>query len=116
MKTTVPKRIRDKAMRAICDFHAKAPEGYSIGPSYLYDHGVPKTMDAGLVVDVLCAMGYITFQSPFPNHVKRICLTDAGKCYFEKKSDITREKVVEWVRYCITTAIAVAAFIKSFFF
>lgn len=116
MKTTVPKRVRDKAMRAICDFYAGSLEGYPIGPAYLYNHGVPKTMDAALVVDVLCAMGYITFQSPFPNYVKEIRLTDAGKCYFEKKADLTRKNIVEWVRYSITTAIAIAAFVKSFFF
>lgn len=45
-----------------------------------------------------------------------ITLTPKGEAYVEELIRNRRKAVSEWVRYGITTAIALAAFIKSFFF
>lgn len=48
---------------------------------------------------------------------KRIYKIDLpGKAYVEEKVALAHDKRVENIRYIITTIIAVAAFIKSFFF
>ena len=46
----------------------------------------------------------------------KIFCTSLGKKYVEDYFEKRNGKIVEWVRYSITTAIALAAFIKSFFF
>lgn len=43
-------------------------------------------------------------------------ITELGLDYLLYVGRKTKEKRTEWLRYTITTAIAVAAFIKSFFF
>ena len=43
-------------------------------------------------------------------------ITLDGKAELDMAQKISHEKKVEWIRYWITTSIAVAAFIKSFFF
>lgn len=43
-------------------------------------------------------------------------ITFEGKIVLESEAKISKAKRNEWIRYTITTAIAVAAFIKSFFF
>lgn len=48
---------------------------------------------------------------------KRIYKIDLpGKAYVEEKAALVHDKRVENIKYIITTVIAVAAFIKSFFF
>ncbi len=117
MKSVNPikKKHRDIAMQAICDFHAHRDPGHSIGPKYLYYHGLPESIDANYLVEILQSMGYITCKKDIHGN-KEISLTDVGKHYFETNMDLTHEKRVEWIRYIITTGIAVSAFVKSFFF
>ena len=43
-------------------------------------------------------------------------ITFQGKAALESEHKISKEKRNEWIRYWITTVIALAAFIKSFFF
>ena len=43
-------------------------------------------------------------------------ISDKGKHYLQFQQEKRKRKQIEWIRYIITTAIAVAAFIKSFFF
>ena len=49
-------------------------------------------------------------------HVGSYTISDAGLFALEKSSRADKRERVENLRYWITTAIAVAAFIKSFFF
>lgn len=112
----ISKRNRDKAMRIICDFNVNRDRKAFITTESLYGLGFPKDVDAKQTVDVLEAMGYVTYFDLFQRGSKFIELTDEGKCYFERKADRSREKRIEWIRYIITTLIALAAFIKSFFF
>lgn len=107
----IPKRDRDKAMKIICDFHASKEPGRSIGPLYLTKHGLSEHVNADHVVEVLRSMGYVTYRKNPDGRICEINLTDSGKCYFEKKKDISHEKRVEWIRYIITTVIAALALI-----
>lgn len=43
-------------------------------------------------------------------------ITYEGKIALESEQKLSRTKRLEWLRYIITTFIAAAAFIKSFFF
>ncbi len=109
------KRTRNQAMRIICDYYKSANQLWALGTNDLYRHGLSKDVDAEQLADTLEAMGYIELTRYY-NDPSAINLTNSGKCYFETKADRLDEKRVEWIRYIITTAIAVAAFIKSFFF
>lgn len=110
------KKYRDIAMRAICDFHANNKEMNMIAPEYLYYFGIPKNINATNLVKVLQSMGLITYKWSAQDGIYSIDLTDTGRCYFERQHDLSRKEKIEWIRYAITTAIALAAFIKSFFF
>lgn len=46
----------------------------------------------------------------------KICCTTLGKKYVEDYLEKQKTKTIESIRYWITTTIALAAFIKSFFF
>lgn len=107
----ISKKTRDIAMRAIIDFHAQRKENTIIQPEYLYKHGLSQDIDAREVVDVLCSMGYIAYRPLHHGFPKSFLLTDSGRCYFERKSDMAAEKRAEWIRYAITTAIAFIALI-----
>lgn len=107
----VSKRHRNKAMKIICDFHASKKPGHSIGPQYLTKHGLTERVNAEHVVEILRSMGYVTYSRNPDGRIYEINLTDSGKCYFEKKKDISHEKRVEWIRYIITTLIAILALI-----
>lgn len=43
-------------------------------------------------------------------------ISDKGKHYLQYLKAARRKIQTDWIRYIITTAIAIAAFIKSFFF
>lgn len=43
-------------------------------------------------------------------------ITTLGRITFEDAQDNRKSKKYEWIRYIITTIIALAAFVKSFFF
>lgn len=43
-------------------------------------------------------------------------ITAIGRVAFEEARDSRKNKKHEWIRYGITTLIALAAFVKSFFF
>lgn len=45
-----------------------------------------------------------------------IVCNQKGKIYIESIQSTHYKNIIEWVRYIITTSIALAAFIKSFFF
>ena len=107
----ISKRHRDKAMKIICGFHESKKPGCSIGAPYLTKNGLSKTVDADHVVEVLRSMGYVTYSKNPDGRICEINLTDSGKCYFEKKKDISHEKRIEWIRYIITTVIAALALI-----
>ena len=48
---------------------------------------------------------------------KGLCeISDNGRDYRLYKQFVAKSVAIEWVRYAVTTAIAVAAFIKSFCF
>lgn len=106
------KKYRDLAMQIICDFYAEHELGSEIDTRCLYAHGFPKTMDAEHLCSVLEGMGYLSVTR-FYGHPSRIKLTDNGKCYFERKADLSAEKRAEWIRYIITTMIAVVALVVS---
>lgn len=112
-KNTVSKKNRDLAMKIIIDFHADREDRHTIGPKYLTYHGLPKSVDPYHVIDVLKSMGYIDFKKDPIGKIYSIDLTEKGKHYFETNMDISHEKKVEWIRYIITTLIAVAALITS---
>ncbi len=106
------KKHRDQAMKIICDFHAHRSMEHFISPEYLHYHGIPQNIDVVQLVDVLRSMGYLKIKKDL-NGTSFILLTDEGKCYFERKADITHDKRVENIRYIITTLIAVAALITA---
>lgn len=58
---------------------------------------------------------YSSKVSPIPDSVP-LEITFQGKVALEEEQTLSKEKRNAWIRYWITTAIAVAAFIKSFFF
>jgi len=107
------KKYRDIAMRAICDFDDIFS---TMEPKDLYAHGLPHNINATHLVDTLRSMGLITYKWSAQDGIYSIDLTDTGRCYFERQHDLSRKEKIEWIRYAITTAIALAAFIKSFFF
>lgn len=104
---------RDCAMKIICDYYADGNNIDPIDTEDLYRLGLQKTINADQLVDVLKAMGYVDTQSYY-NAPDTIYLTDRGKVYFERKYDESAQKRSENIRYAITTAIALAALIKSF--
>ncbi len=79
------------------------------------------------LVSVLAAEKAIVYESvlgrsrsgqtgPFICDESKISCTALGRRYAEDYLEKRNAKIAEWVRYIITTAIALAAFIKSFFF
>lgn len=65
----------------------------------------------------LDAKGYISIaQNAVSGKLLQIHINKSGITYPADTAERVREKRIEWIRYIITTAIAVAAFIKSFFF
>jgi len=109
---TFSKKNRDTAMRIICDFYEDGEIHESLKINQLHQKGLPKNIDPGQISRVLESMGYIEVTR-YLNAPSTIRLTPDGKCYFERKADISREKRMEWIRYIITTAIAVAALITA---
>ncbi len=107
------KKYRNLAMQIICDFYANDQVDRDIDPDYLYSQGLPRSVDAEQLISVLEGMGYLEVTRYY-NAPCSFTLTGEGCCYFERKADMTHEKLVEWIRYIITTAIAVVALIKSF--
>ena len=63
-------------------------------------------------ISELFASGYIT--SPFGS--KTLLITPEGTAFLDERLRDRNEKKLDSIRYAITTAIALAAFIKSFFF
>lgn len=57
---------------------------------------------------------YARKEEPFENTI--LLINNAGKEAVEKHRASKQKDLIEWIRYGITTAIAIAAFIKSFFF
>lgn len=106
----VSRKTRDDMMNVICDYYKDGRTG-GLYKKYLYENGFENPDELRQTVDILCSMGYIT-----QDNLHGIQLTFLGKCYFEREADKSREKRVENIRYIITTSIALAAFIKSFFF
>lgn len=107
------KKYRDIAMRAICDYDDIFS---TLKPKDLYSLGLPQDIDADGLVEVLCAMGLVTYKMTGQDGTHDIRPTNTGRCYFERQHDLSRKEKIEWVRYAITTVIALAAFLKSFFF
>lgn len=67
--------------------------------------------------NVLCQYGFITvLHGPDCNGMYRACITDKGLRYLQNKFMQTRHTVILEIRAWLTVAIALAAFIKSFFF
>ena len=95
----ISKRIRNKAMRIIYDFHRERFIGKAITSDYLLHKGIPKSVDVRDVVSVLSAMGYLDLKQNWDEEVEYIYLTDQGRCYFETKSD---ERAAFWRRSILT--------------
>lgn len=112
MNAFTPKQ-RDCAMQIICDYYADENNIDPIDTEDLYRLGLKRTINATQLVDVLKAMGYVDTQSYYDDP-DTIYLTDLGKVYFEQKYDESAKRRSETIRYAITTAIALAALIKSF--
>lgn len=71
--------------------------------------------DRWSVLQYLDAKGYISIsQNPVSHKLLQIHISKLGVAYPEDVSARAHEKRVEWIRYIITTAIAVAALIRSF--
>lgn len=60
--------------------------------------------------------GLVVLVSRPQEEMFSLSLSETGERYFTYRAQISHEKLAGWARYIITTAIAVAAFIKSFFF
>lgn len=110
---TFSKKNRDTAMRIICDFYEDGETHESLKINQLHQKGLPQNIDPGKISRVLESMGYIEITR-YLNAPSTIRLTPDGKCYFEQKYDESAQKRSENIRYAITTAIALAALIKSF--
>lgn len=67
-------------------------------------------------LNFLHAKEYVSITLDINKVLYNIQIEDAGITYFEDYLEIVRRRRIESIRYWITTAIAVAAFIKSFFF
>lgn len=60
------------------------------------------------------AKGHISCShNPVSHKLLQIRVTDSGVTYFEDNAEITRKERIEWIRYIITTAIAVVALITA---
>ena len=112
-KMPISKKNLDRAMRALCNYFENRPKNHSIGPEYLHYHGLPKAVNAQQVAEKLCSMGLITLKKDYPDDILLIELTDDGKCYFERKAEQRRKEMTEWIRYGITTAIAIMALVLA---
>lgn len=106
------KKQRDLVMRILCDFYLENPQNYLIQISHLHEMGVPQDIDANQIIEVLKSMGYVEISQGIGGP-RCVSLTASGKCYFERKMDLTAEKRVERIRYIITTAIAVLALVLA---
>lgn len=111
--TVINNKTRDIAMRFICDYHIAPKEGTFINADSLIRAGLPSNIDAAHVVAILESEGYIKYHKPDGFPTKRIDLTPAGKCYFERKIEAQIKERKESVRYWITTAIAILAFLLA---
>lgn len=79
-------------MRAICEFDSLRKTNHFISAEYLYNHGLPRSVDAVQVAETLASMGLIDYHAEFPDEPKRIKPTDLGKHYFETAADLKEEK------------------------
>lgn len=109
---TISRRERHRVMRIICDYYAEQNESWPLIVPDLYLHGFPHHLSADQTAYILESMGYIKLNRYY-NAPSSIELTDKGRCYFEVRQDQLHEKLVEWIRYIITTVIAVAALITA---
>ena len=69
-------------------------------------------------IESLYKMGYLSRTLTVENNELTgvYAISDKARAVLQEGDRISREKAAEWIRYIITTAIALAAFIKSFFF
>lgn len=72
--------------------------------------------DIRLLLRQLAGSGYVRLMNPGIDMSEYIDLTALGLHYKAYCAERKREKVIGWVRWGVTTLIALAAFIKSFFF
>ena len=101
-------------MRMIIDYYSSHDENCSLTSDALYLRGaIPRNIDKDRVVSVLKDMGYIkTTWSPGIDGTILV-LTPEGNTYFERRSDLSRKELWSWIRYVITTIIAIVALIIS---
>lgn len=112
----ISKKDQDRAMEILCEYFRNPHNtNIEITSSFLYKHGFPQQSNAIETIEALCAMGYIKHGGVFMKELRDIELTASGLCYPEKRAEEKRKELKDEIRYWITTLIAVAAFIQSFF-
>lgn len=81
------------------------------------DEVISRLSNRGLI-EFTCSdkFGYDHIEGILGVMPNSISLSDAGQQYLNRTTSLTKKERIEWVRYLVTTAIALAAFIKSFFF
>lgn len=101
------------------DFQATEPELsllsalYSASPEPVFYNPVPESAkrlyDSGLISSF--APSGAAFDLSYPGLY--LSLTDAGTSFYLSRKRARRARIADWVRYAITTTIAVAALVIS---
>lgn len=67
-----------------------------------------------IALEFLEAKGFIScIKNQVSDNLLRIHVEKTGVTYFEDTAEVLRTKRIEWIRYIITTAIAVSALITA---
>lgn len=68
-------------------------------------------------IDSLYKSGYLARFLAMENDKSTCCLytvSDKARAVLQESTKLSHEKIVEWIRYIITTAIAIIALIRTF--
>ena len=105
-KQAFSKRIRNKGMRAIHECYLETPALTGISPKALYNHGLPKSVDATQLMKVLFGLGYIQYKKDAAGGIHMAQLTEKGICYFEQLHDDRIQLIIHSIILPIIVALA----------
>ena len=88
----ISKRNRNRAMKIYSEYFKQSRHPDSVTPTHLYEHGFPRNVDALETTRLLASMGYLSLTHFKLERDSVLDLTDAGRCYFEVRSDDTRRR------------------------
>lgn len=112
----IRKRDYKRVMSAISDYYAENEATYLnlMDINDFKKYKLPKHINLQRTLEVLFAMGYISYFPQSNGYCFDITLTHEGQWFFEREAAERATRQSEWIRYIITTLIALAALVKSF--